>query len=738
MKLKPFPLLRVGIMLRTALLSWLVTIITVAVFAAVIIPLQKRTFIENLESKAHSVIVSLREVAAGAAVSEDYSSVVDHSKGMLNGDETLAYVVFTKNDGFSLIHDRSGWRVEENVSKEWRPDMRKTVGEIRVSPIVNHRVFHLSQPFDYSGIEWGWIHVGLSLDAYDRSVSMVYRRTAILAAICILIGLLASTWYAQRLVQPILSLRTIVRDVASGNLSVRASIERSDELGSLAGSVNLMTEALLRRDKILQSVRFAAQQFLGTIDWRTVIEGVLAKLGEASAASRIQVYQNQSGENAVGSGPILEWTALNTKQAFSSLAGKALAARRNEFSAWADRLRSRERICCLTSELNPGLRETFEHEGIKSLMIIPILVGQEWWGVVKLDDCQNDRQWSPAEQDSIQAAADMFGAAIARQRIQDALVEANDTLEQRVTDRTKELQEQVVAKERAHAELADAQHRLLEASRQAGMAEVATGVLHNVGNVLNSVNVSSTLLREQLHRSEVSTLVRLGKLLKEHEADLVGFLTADPKGKLVPRFVLQLTEVIDKEHTFLLNELDQMGRNVEHIKDIVAMQQGYAKVSGFREKVFLSEIANDALRISGAALSRHNIKVTKDYADAPAALVDKHKVMQILVNLIQNGRIALTEANNQDRELRIQIRVTDDAKVSVTVADNGIGIPADNLTRIFSHGFTTRKNGHGFGLHSGANAAREMGGSLRVHSDGLGKGAAFTLELPLTAEQEHP
>ena len=65
------------------------------------------------------------------------------------------------------------------------------------------------------------------------------------------------------------------------------------------------------------------------------------------------------------------------------------------------------------------------------------------------------------------------------------------------------------------------------------------------------------------------------------------------------------------------------------------------------------------------------------------------------------------------------------------VTDNGEGIPKENLTRIFQHGFTTKKTGHGFGLHSGSNAAREMGGSLNVRSDGTGTGATFILELPL-------
>jgi signal transduction histidine kinase len=81
---------------------------------------------------------------------------------------------------------------------------------------------------------------------------------------------------------------------------------------------------------------------------------------------------------------------------------------------------------------------------------------------------------------------------------------------------------------------------------------------------------------------------------------------------------------------------------------------------------------------------------------------------------------------------QVTLRVASgEGRVRVSVIDNGVGIPAENLTRIFNQGFTTRKDGHGFGLHSGALAARELGGSLHVHSDGAGQGASFTLELPL-------
>lgn len=273
--------------------------------------------------------------------------------------------------------------------------------------------------------------------------------------------------------------------------------------------------------------------------------------------------------------------------------------------------------------------------------------------------------------------------------------------------------------------------QMLTLSRHAGMAEVATSVLHNVGNVLNSVNVSNNLIREKLRESEVTTLVKLGGLFKQHEANLATFLTADAKGKLIPKFLIQLAEQLEAEQTFLRQEQDLLARNVEHIKEIVAMQQSYAQVSGFIEQVPIANLMEDALRINLAGLSRHGVTIVRDYAEVPPAWVDKHKVLQIFVNLVHNAKYALDETGRTDKQLTIGIHQNGGERLKITVSDNGVGIPAENLTRIFSHGFTTRKNGHGFGLHSGANAAREMGGHLSVQSEGVGKGATFTLDLPL-------
>jgi signal transduction histidine kinase len=329
----------------------------------------------------------------------------------------------------------------------------------------------------------------------------------------------------------------------------------------------------------------------------------------------------------------------------------------------------------------------------------------------------------------------MFGAAIARQRAKQALLESNESLERRVLERTQELREQVRAREEANAQLAEAQQHLMALSREAGMAEVATGVLHNVGNVLNSINVSGTIVASKIRDSRIANVVTLAGMLQEHASELPDFLTHDPQGQRVVPYLAKLGSHLEEERQVILRELELLTGHVGHIKAIVATQQDYAKVSGLVEVISLPDLVEDALRIVEPGLDRYGIHLERDYQAAPPVAADKHSVLQILLNLLRNAKQAVTDSDRPDKRIRVRIRRWGEDRIRIVVEDTGVGLPPENLTRIFSHGFTTRRDGHGFGLHSGANAARRMGGALWAESEGLGRGAAFTLELPLNARE---
>lgn len=545
---------------RTALLGWLVTTATILTFGLAIVPEQKRIFQENLRSKAYGVAVSLRNITAAAIVNEDYSSVVDQCVEMLKADRSVSYIVLARNDGFSLVHEREGWR-SLTLDGVWLPETRTARTSMETMPLFRQPTYNFSEPFSYSGIEWGWIHVGLSLDTYDRSVRSVYARTGLLALVVTLLGLGAMIFYARHLVRPILDLQAVVGRVAAGDLSARAPTNRSDELGQLAASVNSMSEALLRRDRTLK--------------------------------------------------------------------------------------------------------------------------------------------------------------------------EANETLEQRVDERTRALQDQIVAREAANRELAEAQRRLMQLSREAGMAEVATGVLHNVGNVLNSINISANLAQNALISSPRVTLLRqTGELMRAQGDGLARFLASDPRGRLVPALLMEIAEQLPTDQKTIAAELAELVQNVDHVKQIVATQQSYAKAGGVIQSTPPSELFEEALRMTGASIVRHHVQVTRHFDDVPVVHTDRHKVLQILVNFVNNAIQALKPLPPTDRRIELHLSARD-GRVEFTVQDNGIGIDRDNLRKIFQHGFTTRKDGHGFGLHAGALAARTLGGQLRVESAGPGSGARFALDIPL-------
>jgi PAS domain S-box-containing protein len=281
------------------------------------------------------------------------------------------------------------------------------------------------------------------------------------------------------------------------------------------------------------------------------------------------------------------------------------------------------------------------------------------------------------------------------------------------------------------------QQQLRDASRQAGMAEVAASVLHNVGNVLNSVNVSASLLADGIRKSKGAGLERVVTLLQEHRDDLGQFIASDERGRHLPGYLEQLSKQLSGERAETLQELDALRANVEHIKEVVAMQQSYAKLAGVAESIDVHKLVEESLRLNADELERQSIKLQRDFAEVPPVTVDKHRVLQILVNLLRNAKHACQATNRTDKCINVRVSRRQDG-VAIAVSDNGIGITPENLKRIFNHGFTTKKNGHGFGLHSGALAARELGGALRVESQGAGHGATFVLELPTRpSERSH-
>ncbi|WP_331100382.1 two-component system sensor histidine kinase NtrB, partial [Archangium sp.] len=293
----------------------------------------------------------------------------------------------------------------------------------------------------------------------------------------------------------------------------------------------------------------------------------------------------------------------------------------------------------------------------------------------------------------------------------------------------------ITALKEAEARLSELHRSLLDVSRQAGMAEMATGILHNVGNTLNSVNVSAGVISERLRSLRVAGVAKVTGLLRENAHDLGAFFTRDPRAQYIPSYLETLSGQLLADQEALLAETRSLNQSIEHIKAVVSMQQSQARSSGMLEQMSVPQLLDDALRLHNLSFGRLGIQVRTEYATVPPAMVDRHKLLQILHNLLTNARHAVLDNGKPEKQISVRVAQRTQGWLRIEVTDNGVGIQPEHLPRIFSQGFTTKKDGHGFGLHISALAAAEMGGSLTCASTGPGRGATFSIELPLEGQE---
>jgi signal transduction histidine kinase len=297
------------------------------------------------------------------------------------------------------------------------------------------------------------------------------------------------------------------------------------------------------------------------------------------------------------------------------------------------------------------------------------------------------------------------------------ILEKNQALEKTNSSLSVEIHE----RKKVEAEKEQLYQRLMQASRQAGMADVASNVLHNVGNVLNSINVSTDTLLRTLRKPMVGDVCRIASLFREHQGDLKEFLTVDPQGKQIPGYLT------------LVAELESLVSKLEHVKQVILSQQDIAQTGSIREASRIVDLMEQALLMAMPEPEKYRIHVSREYGFVPLVMTDRHQVLQILVNLITNAKDAMIAQSASIHRLSVRVSMAGDGTnaVRLEVADTGCGISAEHLPRLFTQGFTTKQHGHGLGLHSAALSAKNMGGAIQASSAGVGCGATFTLSLPV-------
>jgi signal transduction histidine kinase len=288
----------------------------------------------------------------------------------------------------------------------------------------------------------------------------------------------------------------------------------------------------------------------------------------------------------------------------------------------------------------------------------------------------------------------------------------------------------ITDRKRMEEEKRELHDQLLDTSRKLGMAEVASGVLHNVGNVLNSVNVSVGVIVDLLTRSMVGDVERISRMLDDHRADLGAFLSHHPKGKQIPLYLQRLSGQLLEERRQVHLEIARLRDNVGLALQCVAAQQSLIKSDRLAEPFRLEDVFEEAVLVNRDAIEEQRVEIVREFGELPQAVFDKHQILQIMVSLIRNACQAMESASVKCLTLRSrQINGPPDS-IRLEVQDTGVGIPPEDLTRIFGQGYTTKQGGRGMSLHSGALTAKNLGGSLTARSDGSGTGATLILDLP--------
>ena len=284
-------------------------------------------------------------------------------------------------------------------------------------------------------------------------------------------------------------------------------------------------------------------------------------------------------------------------------------------------------------------------------------------------------------------------------------------------------------------ELEQKNKELITISHSAGMAEVATNVLHNVGNVLNNVNTYAGLIAHKIDALKLPKLKEAIQMMIDHNDDLGAFFTQDPRGKHIPSYLKKTTDILVDDQKDIAEKMNALKSGIEHINEIIRTQQSYAKVQKCETPTSIRELVENAIAIN-TTVQENQISVVREFGDIDNILIDRAKVLQVLVNLVKNATEALAACQADEKILTIRSSGSHEHLLRIEVSDNGIGITPEQMAKIFRHGFTTKSKGSGFGLHSGALTAKELGGSLTVHSEGQGCGATFILELPLQHKRE--
>ena len=567
-------------------------------------------------------------------------------------------------------------------SKQWRQDvtnMRSIVQPLlkELRSNLNNLVYEQVKASSKSGM------------ALTSNLEEIRIYTLALLLFSVMTGVLIALLIMRSMLPPIRELMTAAQSVADGDLNAEVVVKSSDEIGLLAVSFNAMVDGL----------RFAElqkEEYLGGLETiNTELEERVAKRTEQleTSEARIRAVYDNIGEGII---------VLDERGYIDSVN----AAAKRIFKIDDKQIDGMHAIFLLADQKYSDLTKTSTYDDVKD-------------GPFKTRDSKNATELEGKRMD---------GSTFPMELVVTNLGLANRNMRACIM-------RDITQRKEAEEQLESAQYEIVNAAHKSGMAEMATGVLHNIGNILNSVNVSVDEVSRIARNSKVSGLIKANSMLSSNLDNIGEFLTHDSKGKKLPEYYLKLGDVLSGEYKQILDESASLSEKATMMKEVIATQQAYATAGFYTEEFPIEPLIEDALKVQQSSLHKWGVNVIKDYSELPDVSAQKSKLLQVITNLIKNAKEA-TEANdalNKEKEIRIETGVYKGKSIYISVHDNGCGISQENLAEVFNHGFTTKETGHGFGLHSSANSMTEMGGSLNASSEGDNMGSCFTISIPIAA-----
>ena len=511
--------------------------------------------------------------------------------------------------------------------------------------------------------------------------------TGIILLLGLLLGALIASRISNNITMPLHKLMMAARQVANGNLNAEVFVERKDEIGRLSHSFNRMIDNLraasLKEQSYLDSLKELNQSLENRVQQRTT--------DLESSQQEIRAILDSVGEGII----------VIDEQGF-------------------------------IESINPAAENIFGYEHNQAIGMNSMLLFEqsEVSNIEELDHYKDSRhslfQASPDLQPRESHGVKSDGQSFPMEFVVTALQHGDR--HRRVC-----IVRDISARKETEEKLALAQQQLVDGAHKSGMAEMATGVLHNIGNILNSVNLSGEEIARIAGNSKVSGLNKANDMLAGHRHDMAEFLANDSKGRKLPDYYIKLGGILRQEIDQIAAESRALIEKTTMMKEVISTQQDYAAAGFHSENLDINGLIEDSLKIQESSLHKWGVKLYMELADVPPCWGQKSKLLQVITNLIKNAKEATADNDiyNRPKEIHIRSGLSDDDTAYIQIADNGCGISDEQLSKIFSHGFTTKEDGHGFGLHSSANAMTEMKGSLHVDSRGPQQGATFTVTLPV-------